>query len=59
MDVIAEERAQQLGHVRDEAAAGREPWVTFWRESDGEGRTAADDAWLREQRAALVAAFGG
>lgn len=59
VDVIAEERAQQLEHVRNEAAAGNEPWVTFWRESDGEGRAAADDTWLQEQRSALVAAIGG
>lgn len=56
VDVIAEERAQQLTHVRKEAAAGKAPWATFWRDSDGEGRAAADDAWLREQRSALIAA---
>ncbi|MGZ4591588.1 MAG: phosphotransferase [Actinomycetes bacterium] len=59
VDVIAEERAQQLGHVRDEAAAGHEPWVTFWPESDGERRAAVDDTWLRQQRSALIAAIGG
>jgi phosphotransferase family enzyme len=59
VDVMAEEHAQQLGHVRDETGTGREPWVSFWRETDGEGRAAADEAWLREQRSALIAAIGG
>jgi aminoglycoside phosphotransferase (APT) family kinase protein len=59
VEVIAEERTQQLGHVRGEAAAGTEPWATFWRESDGERRAAAGDTWLRDQRSALIAAIGG
>jgi Ser/Thr protein kinase RdoA (MazF antagonist) len=54
IDVIAEERAHSLAHVRDEAAAGRPPWVTFWPDSDGEARAAADDAWLSRQREALL-----
>lgn len=57
VDVITEERAHQLAHVRAEAAAGREPWVMFWRDSDGEGRAAADDDWLREQRVTLIEAI--
>jgi aminoglycoside phosphotransferase (APT) family kinase protein len=59
LEVVTEERRHQLAHVRDEAAAGREPWATFWRESDGEARAAADDAWLHDQRAALRAALTG
>jgi hypothetical protein len=55
--VVAEERVQQLGHVREMVAAGAEPWTTFWRDSDGEARAAADDLWLREQRAALIDAI--
>ena len=54
MDVVAEERTQQLAHVRAEAAAGTEPWASLWRDTDGEGRAAADDRWLRDQRPALV-----
>lgn len=59
VDVIAEERATSLGHVRDEAVAGREPWATFWQETDGEVRAAADDLWLGAHREALVAAVRG
>lgn len=59
LDVIDEERRHQLEHVREQAAAGREPWATFWRETDGEGRAAADESWLRKQRAALIAAICG
>lgn len=58
VDVISEERAHQLAHVRAEVAAGRGPWATFWRDTDGEGRAAADERWLREQRPALLAALG-
>ena len=54
--MIGQERAQQIGHVRAEAAAGREPWASHWAETDGEARAAADDAWLRDNRAALVRA---
>ena len=59
VDVIDEERRQQIQHVRDEAAAGNEPWATFWRETDGDRRAAADDAWLREHRSGLIAAIAG
>lgn len=59
VDVIDEERVQHIGHVRDEAAAGNEPWATYWRETDGGRRAADDDAWLREQRSALIAAIAG
>lgn len=57
VDVVAQERVQQLVHVRAEAAAGEEPWATLWRETDGEHRAAADDRWLLEQRQALVDAI--
>jgi aminoglycoside phosphotransferase (APT) family kinase protein len=59
LDVVAQEPVQQLGHVREQAAAGAEPWATFWRESDGEDRAAADDLWLRRQRPALIDAIQG
>ena len=57
VDVVDQERVQQLTQVRGEAATGTEPWATLWRETDGEGRAAADDRWLREQRRALVDAI--
>jgi Ser/Thr protein kinase RdoA (MazF antagonist) len=56
VDVIGQERARELTHVRAQAASGREPWASHWAETDGEGRAAADDGWLRENRAALVRA---
>jgi Phosphotransferase enzyme family len=59
VDVVDQERLQQLAHVREQAAAGAEPWATFWRESDGDGRAAADDLWLREHRHALIDAIRG
>ena len=57
VDVVAEERVQQLGNVREMVAAGAEPWTTFWHDSKGEERAAADDLWLREQRSALIDAI--
>ncbi len=54
IDVIAEERAHQLANVRAQAAAGNPPWATFWPNSQGEARAAADDAWLKQQRPALI-----
>jgi Ser/Thr protein kinase RdoA (MazF antagonist) len=59
VDVIGQERAHELAYVRAEAAAGHEPWATHWAETDGDRRAAADDAWLRESRAALVRAISG
>jgi hypothetical protein len=58
VDVVEQERVQQLQHVRAEVAAGTEPWVSLWRDTDGEGRAAADDLWLRSQRRALIDAIG-
>jgi hypothetical protein len=57
LDVIAEERAHQLTQIREQAAAGQPPWATFWPDSDGEARAAADEAWLLGQRSALIAAI--
>lgn len=58
VDVIAQELAQLLGHVRGGAAAGTEPWATLRRETGGEGPAAADDLWQRRrQRRALVHAM--
>ena len=57
LEVVDEERRRSLAHIRSEAAAGREPWATWWPETDGELRAAADDAWLRVQRPALLVAL--
>jgi Ser/Thr protein kinase RdoA (MazF antagonist) len=57
VEVIEQERAHQVAHVRAEAAAGREPWASHWAETAGERRAAADGAWLTENRAAILAAI--
>jgi hypothetical protein len=57
LEVVDEEREHSLAHIRSEAAAGREPWSTWWSETDGERRAAADGAWLRAQRPALLTAL--
>ena len=54
VDVIAEERAHALAHVRQQATAGNAPWKG-WNDQDEE-RAAADDAWLLQQRPVLLAA---
>lgn len=54
LDVVEEERERSLAHIRSQVAAGRETWATWWPETDGERRAAADEAWLRAQRPALL-----
>ena len=57
VDVVLEERAHHLATIRSHVAAGTPPWATSWPDSDGERRAAADDAWLRQQRRALLEAL--
>ena len=59
VDLIFAERQQALAHIRSEIAAGNHSWVDHWRESRGEERAQADDAWLEQHRDALVDAIGG
>jgi Phosphotransferase enzyme family len=59
VDLIFAEREQALAHIRSEIAAGNHSWVDHWRESRGEERAQADDAWLEQHRDALVDAIGG
>lgn len=59
VDVIDEEYRKHIRHIREEASAGNEPWATHWRETDGDRRAAADAAWLREQRSALIEGIAG
>ena len=59
VDLIFAERQQALAHIRSEIAAGNHSWVDHWRESRGEERAQADDAWLEQYRDALVDAIGG
>jgi hypothetical protein len=53
IDLIITERAQSHAHIRAQIAAGDELWIERWA-VDGEQRAAADEAWLREHRDALV-----
>ena len=54
VDIVFTSRRQALAHIRGEIAAGNPTWVDNWRETDGEERAAADDAWLEEHRIALI-----
>jgi thiamine kinase-like enzyme len=57
VDVIFAERAQSIGHVRDEIAGGNPVWSGFWQQTRGEERAAADDAWLAQHRLAMAEAI--
>ena len=54
VDLVFTSRRQALAHIRDEIAAGNPTWVDNWRDTNGEARAAADDAWLEEHRDALI-----
>jgi hypothetical protein len=58
VDLIFAEREQALAHIRSEIAAGNQSWTDHWRESRGEERARADDAWLELHRDALVDTVG-
>jgi hypothetical protein len=55
VDVVFEERAQSLANIRSEVASGEPVWVEQW-DASAEAGAATDDAWLAEQRNALIAA---
>lgn len=55
VDVVFEEREHAIANVRREVAGGNPVWVEQWDDAE-ERRAAVDDAWLAEQREALVAA---
>lgn len=57
IDVIFTERAQSIGYVRDQAAAGHAVWAGYWRQTRGEERAAVDDAWLDRHRSAFIEAI--
>jgi Ser/Thr protein kinase RdoA (MazF antagonist) len=59
VDLVFAERQQALAHIQSQIADGNQTWVDHWRESRGEERTKADDAWLEQHRDALVNAIGG
>jgi thiamine kinase-like enzyme len=59
IDLVFMARQQSLAHIRGEIAAGNPTWVDNWRQTNGEQRAAADDAWLERHRNALVGAVTG
>jgi len=54
VDLVFTSRRQAVAHIRGEIAAGNPTWVDNWRDTNGEERAAADDAWLEEHREALI-----
>jgi hypothetical protein len=56
VDVVVEERAQAIANIRGEIEQGNEVWVEQWRDAGGDADAAVDDAWLAEQRGALIEA---
>ena len=56
VDAIIEERAQSVANIRAEIAAGNVSWTDNWAAAGGDERSAADDAWIAANRAALVRA---
>jgi aminoglycoside phosphotransferase (APT) family kinase protein len=59
VDVIVEERAHSVANIRAEVVAGNPAWIDAWAASGGDGRVAADDAWIAANRGQLVRAARG
>jgi hypothetical protein len=59
VDIVFAERAHSIAHIRAEIAAGYPSWIDYWRDTDGDERAHRDDAWLAQERAALIAAIEG
>ena len=57
VDVVFEQRARSQANLRAEVAAGDEVMTEYWRTHGGDTQAAADDAWLRDQRTALIEAI--
>jgi len=55
VDVVVEERAQALANIRREVERGDPVWTENWGDEQ-DANAAIDDAWIAEQRDALVAA---
>ena len=58
-EIVIASRRQVLAHIRSEIARGTQVWIDDWRETRGEERAAADDAWHEANREAMVAAVAG
>ncbi len=48
---------QAMAHIRGQIAAGNSAWTNEWQRTDGERRAAANEAWLKQHRDALVEAL--
>jgi hypothetical protein len=57
VDIVFEERAQAIANVRHEVELGNPIWIENWRDAGAEANAAIDDAWLAEQREALIASI--
>jgi aminoglycoside phosphotransferase (APT) family kinase protein len=57
VDVFAEQRAHSQAHMRAEIATGDAILREYRDAHGGDAQAAADDAWLRNQRAALIDAI--
>lgn len=57
VDIVFAERAQAIAKIRHEVEIGNPVWIKLWRDTGGDERAAIDDAWLAEQRDALIAAI--
>lgn len=58
VDVVLEVRAHALAAIRRQVSAGNPVWVELWHDAGKEADAAVDDAWLADQREALIAAVG-
>jgi hypothetical protein len=59
VDMVSEQRAQMIGNIHAEIAAGNESWIGNWAAAGGDERAAAGDAWIAAHRDALIRAAGG
>jgi hypothetical protein len=56
VDIVFEERAQAIANIRHEVELGNPVWSKSW-DAGAEANAAIDDAWLADQREALIAAI--
>jgi Ser/Thr protein kinase RdoA (MazF antagonist) len=56
VDVVFAKRAHAIANIRHMVEIGNPVWIELWPATGGDERAAIDDAWLAEQRDALIAA---
>jgi hypothetical protein len=59
VELVFTERAHSIAHIREQIASGNASWIAYWNDTDGDERDRRDDAWLDENRRALVDAITG